>query len=381
MKRDEKKIWFLGLSSLFNDIGSEMIALILPFFVTALGGGGIAIGSLSGLREGLASIVKLFSGWYSDKVGKRMPFVFLGYFISVLFRFLLVLSNSWQTILIFMSLERFGKARDAPRDAIISVSTKRYGHGFGIQQMLDTSGAILGSMLVLFLFWKFQLGFKTIILIAASLSIFSLVPLFFVKEPKTKPIKKSLFSGIKYISKELKYFIFVASVFTFANFGLYMLLLLRAKQITGSLITAIALGVLFNFIWAFFTIPFGNLSDIIGRKKVLIIGYALLSFVGLGFIYSSSLIYLIVLFILFGFVYAITQANQRALVSDLSGKMKATAFGFFQFVIGIVAIAGGIIAGFLWNISPKIMFVYITLVAALSTILLLFVKSSSKLKN
>ncbi|MBI4154649.1 MFS transporter [Candidatus Woesearchaeota archaeon] len=376
MKKDEKKIWFLGLSSFFNDIGSEMIAPILPFFITALGGGGIAIGALSGLREGLASIVKLFSGWYSDRVGKRMPFVFLGYFTSIIFRFLLVLSNSWQTILTFMSLERFGKARDAPRDAIIAVSTERHGHGFGIQQMLDTSGAILGSILVLFLFWKFQLRFKTIILIAASLSIFSLAPLIFVKEPKTIPAKKSLFSGIKYINKELKYFIFVASIFTLANFGLYMFLLLRAKQITGSLITAIALGVLFNFIWAFFTIPFGNLSDIIGRKKVLIMGYALLFFVGLGFVYSSSLNYLIVLFILFGFVYAITQANQRALVSDLSGKMKATAFGFFQFVIGIVAIAGGVIAGFLWNISPEIMFIYIALIAALSTILLLFVKSS-----
>ena len=138
----ESNVWLLGSSSFFNDFGSEMVALILPFFVTALGGAGLAIGALSGLREGLASIFKLLGGWYSDRLGKRMPFVFFGYFVSVMFRFLLVLSNSWYFILAIVSLERFGKLRDAPRDAIISDSTKRRGHGFGIQQMLDTSGAI-----------------------------------------------------------------------------------------------------------------------------------------------------------------------------------------------------------------------------------------------
>src|SRR3989304_2575304 len=139
-KNGNKNIWLLSSSSLLNDIGSDMLTPILPFFVTAMGGGGVAVGALAGLREGLSSIFKLLGGWYSDKIGKRMPFVFLGYALSVIFRFLLSLATSWQLILGFVSLERLGKLRDAPRDAIISESTKKTGRGFGINQMMDTTG-------------------------------------------------------------------------------------------------------------------------------------------------------------------------------------------------------------------------------------------------
>lgn len=374
MKRGDKNIWFLGGSSFFNDTGSEMIALILPFFITALGGAGLAIGLLSGLREGLASIFRLFGGWYSDKLGKRLPIVMFGYLMSVIFRFLLLISASWHYLIAFVSFERFGKLRDAPRDAIIADSTKKRGRGFGIQQMLDTAGGILGSIIVLFLFWKFNLGFKSIILIAAAISIFSIVPLFFVKEPKIKPQKVSLFKGLNKISKKLKYFTFVTFIFTLANFGLYMFLILRARQITGSIVIAIALGVLFNFIWALFTIPFGNLSDRFGRKKVLFYGYVLFFFVSLGFIYLSEVPSLIILFVLYGLVYAITKSNQTAFAADLANGMKGTSLGFFQSMIGIASIIGGIISGLLWDISYQAMFTYIAIVALLSIVLLIFVK-------
>lgn len=372
--RGEKNIWLLGSSSFFNDVGSEMISQILPFFITALGGGGVAVGALSGIREGLASLIKLFSGWYSDKIGKRMPFVFLGYLTSVVFRFLLALSNSWELIITFTSLERFGKARDAPRDALIADSTKNRGKGFGIQQMLDTSGAILGSLLALLILWKLNLGFKTIIIIAGIVSAISLIPLFFVREPKTKPEDGTLFAGIHLLDKRLKYFIFVASIFALANFGLYFFLLLRVRELTGSIVTAVGLGVLFNFIWAFFTIPFGNMSDRIGRKKVLLSGYILFVFVALGFALLKDFSSLVILFIAFGFVYAITQANQRALVADLSNSHKGTAQGFYQFLTGIVTIFAGIIAGFIWDVSPEAMFFYLAGVAAISVVLLMFVK-------
>jgi len=374
LKNGKKNIWFLGGSSFFNDIGSEMISPLLPFYIIALGGGGIAIGLLSGLREGLASLFKLFGGWFSDKLGKRKPFVFLGYFLSVIFRFLLGFAGSWQSVVGLVSLERLGKSRDAPRDAIISVSTKKRGRGFGIQQMLDSSGAVLGSLIVLILFWKFNLEFRTIIFMAAGISILSLVPLFLVKEPKFKPIQKNLFNGIKELSKELKYFIFVAGIFTLANFGLYFFLILRAKEISGSFVIPIGLAVLFNFVYAFFSIPFGNLSDKIGRKKVLMMGYVLLLLVSLGFIYSDGIIYLGSLFLIYGLVYAIVQPNQTAFVADLSGKMKGTALGFYQMVVGLMSIPAGIIAGVLWNISFAVMFIYVSIVVLIAIVLLGFVR-------
>ena len=374
LKKGKRNIWFLGGSSFFNDIGSEMISPLLPFYILSFGGGGVALGLLSGLREGLASLFKLLGGWFSDRIGRRKPFVFLGYFLSTIFRFLLGLAGSWQSIIGLVSLERLGKSRDAPRDAIISVSTKKRGKGFGIQQMLDSSGAVLGSLIVLILFWKFNLDFKTIIFAAAGISILSLVPLFFVKEPLFKPIRKNLFKGIKELNNKLKYFIFVVSVFTLANFGLYFFLILRAKEMSGSFVLPIALYVLFNFVYAFFSIPFGNLSDKIGRKKVLMMGYVLLFFVSLGFIYSDGIIYLGSLFLIYGLVYAIVQPNQTAFVADLSGKMKGTALGFYQMIVGLVSIPAGIIAGLLWNISFAVMFSYIALVVLISIVLLGFVR-------
>ena len=374
MKKGDKNINLLGGSSFFNDVGSEMITPILPFYITALGGAGLAVGLLSGLREGLASLFKLLGGWLSDRTGKRKPFVFLGYFISVISRFLLALANSWQYLIGLVAAERLGKLRDAPRDVIIARSTRRRGRGFGIQQMMDAAGAVVGTMLVLFLFWKFGLEFKTIILIAAILSILSLVPLFFVKDKRTKKIKDSLVKGIKHLDKRLKYFIFVASVFTLANFGLYMFLLLRAREITGNIVVPLILYILFSLAYAGFAIPFGKLSDKIGRKKVLIMGYVLFLLVSISFIYINMILYLAIAFILYGLVYAITQSNQRALVSDLSGKMKSTAMGFYYSVTGLINIPAGIIAGLLWDVSYKTMFIYISIVAVLSVILILFIR-------
>ncbi len=373
-KKGNKNIKLLGASSLFNDIGSEMITPILPFYILALGGTGIAVGALSGLREGLSSLFKLFGGWISDRIGKRKGFVFSGYLISVISRFFLILAKTWQAVLGLISIERFGKLRDAPRDAIIAQSTKKRGRGFGIHQAFDAVGGIIGILLVIFLFWKIGMNFKLIILIAALLSSISLIPLFFVKEPKIKPAKEGLFKGIKNLDKRLKYFIFVASVFTLANFGLYMFMILLAKNFTGSILTSLILYAVFNFVFALFVIPFGKLSDKIGRKKVLFMGYSLFLLLALSFIFFSSLIYLVIAFVVYGLVYAMTMSNQRAFVSDLSGKMKGTALGFFHFAVGLVNILGGIIAGLLFDISYKTMFVYLSAVAFISIVLLGFVR-------
>lgn len=371
-----KNIRLLGGSSFFNDIGSEMITPLLPFYIISLGGGGIAIGLLSGLREGLASILKILGGWISDVTGKRKRFVFLGYFISVIFRFLLLIAVTWQQIIAFVSFERFGKARDAPRDAIISDSTKKVGHGFGLLQMMDSLGGVLGTLIVLFLFWKFSFDFRTIILIAATIGTFSLVPLFFVEEPKVKKIKKSLFEGVSLLSKNLKFFIFVASVFAVANFGLYMFLLLRAQELSGNLVIPLAMYVLFGLFYAICSIPFGNLSDKIGRKKVLFIGYLLFLLLTLGFIYVQNLVAFAALFGLYGIVFAITKPNQVAFVSDLSSEMKGTAFGFYHFLTGVITIPAGIIAGVLWNVSYNVMFYYLAAISLIAILLLFFVKEN-----
>lgn len=150
-----------------------MLTPIMPLFLKALGGGGIVIGLVGGLRDGISSIIKVFSGYVSDRVGKRKVFVNLGYVISFVFRFLLAFSKTANQALFFSSFERIGKLRDAPRDVMISIYTKkRKGKGFGLHQALDTTGGILGGIILLVLFWKFNLSFRFIIVIASIFHFF-----------------------------------------------------------------------------------------------------------------------------------------------------------------------------------------------------------------
>ncbi len=373
-----KNVKLLGVSSFFNDFASDMISSIIPFYLTALGGGGISIGALSGLKEGLSSLFKVFGGWHSDKVGKRKIFIFFGYIISIFSRIFLIFANSANLILGLVSFERFGKLRDAPRDAIIISYKKRRGKMLAFHQLMDNLGGILGIALVIILFWKLNFGYKKIIIIASFISVFSLFPLIFVKDHKIRKTRKSLFSGIKNLNPKLKFFIFVSSVFSFANFGLYMFLMLLAKEISGNIITSIFLYILFILVYSIFIMFFGNLSDKIGRKKILNFGYILFTLVCFLLIYCNNIIYLAVLFSLYGLVFSITNSNQKAYVSDVAGKMKGTAIGFFYFVTGITSIFGGILAGFLWEFSPKHMFTYLSMIGFISIFLLNFVQEKIK---
>ena len=374
LKKSKKNVFLLGLSSLFNDLGSEMIAPLIPLYISLLGGGGIAIGLVSGLREGLSSVFKILGGWISDLKGKRKMFVFWGYLISTLFKFMLFFANSWQILITFFSLERFGKLRDAPRDAIIAYSKKERGRNFGLHQMFDASGKIGGTIIVIILYLVFNSEFKTMFLIAGALASLSLIPLFFVYEPKIKSASFSLWQGIHELNRKLKYFIFVSCIFTLANFGLSMFMIVRAKEVTGSTLMALILYTIFHIIFALLVIYAGKWADHVGKKKVLLWGYFLFFIVSVIFIYAQELVLLTLAFLIYGLVYATTQANQKALVADLSGEHKGTALGAYHAFTGLVNIPAGLIAGILWDISYQIMFIYLAVIAVISIVLLMFVR-------
>jgi MFS family permease len=347
-----KNIILLGLVSLLNDISSEIIQPILPLFITSLGGGMVALGLIGGISDGLPSILKVFAGYWSDRFGKRKPIVVAGYGLSAMTKLLLPLSVTWQQVFGLRTLERCGKGiRSAPRDAMISesASTGAMGRGFGLHRSMDSLGAVIGS-LAAYLLWKGGMDFRSIFLVAGILAIVGLIPFFRVRESFSSPSTLPRLS-LSDLSPELREFIAIASLFALGNIN-YMFMILRAQEFfTGAQAVAIPLllYVLFNVVYAALAWPVGIWSDRIGRKNVLVMGYALFAATALGFAIVSSEVGLIILFALYGLVYSMVDASERAFVSDLSmPSVRSTSLGFYYGAVGFAAIFSGLVAGGIW---------------------------------
>ncbi len=346
-----RNVILLGIISFLNDASSEIIKPILPLLIVALEGNELILGLISGLMESTSSLLKVFSGYISDRVGKRKPIVFSGYLASAVFKLLLSVSTVWYHIMIFATFERVGKGiRTAPRDAIISESMpERKGKGFGIHRALDTAGAVLGACMAFILTSLMGFAYTRSILIAAILSFISLIPFLWVREVRRVSSQSGFFRGLKEIPPYLKKFLLVAGIFAFANIS-YMFFMRRAQVVYENDNSVLLLYILFNISYAIFAYPFGVLSDRVGRKNVLVSGYILFAIVFIGFTILSSEYGLVLLFLLYGLVYAIVDANQRAFVSDLSTEsIRATSLGLFHTTVGIIALPAGMIAGYLWT--------------------------------
>ncbi len=383
-KEGRKNIWLLSWTSLLNDMSSEMVLPILPMFLQQLGASGMVISLVGGLRDGLGNILKMFFGYLSDRWGRRKVFIVSGYMFSSVCKLFLSLSKGWVFASVFALLERIGKGmRNAPRDALIAESSPKVeGIGFGIHRMMDTIGAILGSVIVLLLYWMFKLKFSSLILIASGLGFLTIIPLVWVREFNSKDSRllKNVSSGgigfnFWHLPLKMRLFILVAGIFSLGELS-YMLFISRAGYMSfGSyrVIVPLLFYIFFNIFYAAFSVPFGMLFDKIGGRKTILLGYVLMTVTLVGFMFFEP-IWGFVLFALYGVTKASLQGNQTAYVGRMaSDGLKATAIGTFQTVTGVSMIIGSVIAGFIWDkFGLKWVFLYAAVMTTLAVLLLLF---------
>jgi len=342
-----------------------MIFPLIPLFVTGtLAAPAYIVGLIEGSAEAMTSLLKVFSGYISDKTHKRKPLILLGYSISSLVKPFFALANTWPLVLFIRITERTGKGmREAPRDAMVAESCAENvrGKAFGFQRAMDGVGSVIGAILALMLLPI--LGYEKMFIATIIPGIIAVITILLVKEKKQEKAaikeqeKLSFKKSFKNLPKKLKYFILISAIFTLGNYG-YAFLLLKAKDLGLTDIKAIMLYTIFYLTFAIWNMPIGSLSDKIGRKPILIGGYAIFAATSLGLMITSGITGLVICAVGYGMFFSMLDASQRAFTVDLAEpELKATALGSFHTAVGLMELPAGFIAGILWEtFSPAATF-------------------------
>ncbi|MGQ9719180.1 MAG: MFS transporter [Nitrososphaerales archaeon] len=373
-------VMVLGGVSLLTDVSSEMVFALLPFFMTTvLGVQMVVVGLIEGAAEATSSLLKVFSGWLSDRAGRRKPFATLGYSISALIKPLFSFSTSAIQVFTIRTLDRVGKGiRSSPRDALIadSIDPEVRGKAYGFHRSMDTLGAVIGPLIAFLLFpilWYRNVFLASII--PGGLAVLLLV---FVREEinhvkTSKPFKFKL--GFKSLSRSFKVFIFISGLFSLSNFS-YAFFLLKAYDLGISILITPLLYLLFNVSYAVFAFPLGVLADKVGKMPLLSFGYAMFGITCLGFAFAYHSYYTVALFVAYGVSYAAFETLQRAIVPDLvPNELRGTAFGALHATTGLTALPASLIAGSFWQlISPNAPFIFGASLSLISSALILMLK-------
>ena len=363
-----------------------MVYPIVPIFLTSLLGVPIAIvGIIEGIAESTASILKVFSGWLSDRFQKRKLFAVSGYSLSTFSKVILGLSYIWPFVLVARFIDRFGKGIRTPaRDSLITESCPpdKRGKSFGFHRTLDTLGAVFGPLAAIMFLAIFNDNLRLIFYIAFIPGLIGIILLLiFVREKKKKALS---FNDVRLrwrdINPSFKIFLFVSIIFSIGNSS-DAFLILRAQDLGLSIKITIFAYVIFNLTYALFSTPAGIIVDRIGAKKILTLGFLLFSLVYLflGLIDKSLFIWF--LFPIYGVYMALTEGVGKAYISLLVPQEKSgTAFGIYQTSIGICSFFSSIIAGVMWNyINVRVPFFFGSITALITVIL--FIGLSRKIKT
>lgn len=382
-----KNVFFTGLVSFFMDVSSEMIYPLVPLFLAnVLGVNKSLIGLIEGIAESTASLLKVFSGWFSDRIGQRKHVMAVGYAISALSRPIIATAALWQQILASRFIDRIGKGiRTAPRDAIIAESAHHthLARAFSFHRSMDTMGAVVGPGLALLLLGLFRNDYRTVFWLSMVPAVIAvLVILIFIEEKRKvlpAPIQRPKLT-LSHFDWKVKFFIVIATIFALGNSS-DVFLILRAQQAGTPAVTIPAVYLLFNLVYSLSAIPAGIAADRFGKKRIILTGFVLFAALYYGFALAKSPAAIWLLFALYGLFMGLTEGIQKSFLATIIPQdFKATAFGVYATAIGIATLPASLVGGWLWDhISPAATFYFGAATASLSA--LLFVVLIVAMKN
>jgi MFS family permease len=359
-------VFFLGIVSLLTDVSSEMIFTLVPLFLfNVLSIGTPIIGLVGGLPESADAIFRIFSGWLSDRMGKRKPLAILGYSISTAAKPFMYLASSWGAVLAVRFSDRVGKGiRTSPRDALVadSVSAGERGRGFGLHRAMDTFGAFLGLAIAAVIIYQVQGGelalslktYQWLVVVGVVPAVLAvLVLLFFVRERRQSSAgntgSQASFKNIGGFDTRFKLFLAIMAAFTLGNSSDFFVIL-RAQNLGSPVLYVVLMLVVFNIAYTVTALPAGALSDRLGRRRVITLGWLIYALVYLGFALASELWQVWLLFAGYGVYYGVVEGAARAFVADLVPEEKrGTAYGLYHGVVGLALLPASLIAGWLWQ--------------------------------
>lgn len=374
-----KNVITLGIVSGLTDISSEMLYPVIPIFLTSiLNAPMTALGIIEGIAEATASILKVWSGYISDRIRKRKPLIVWGYTLSAISKPLMALAGSWIFVLFARFIDRVGKGiRTSPRDALIASSTPKehWGKAFGFHRAMDTFGAAIGPLITLYLLYLFGekgQSYRNIFIIAfipAILGVFILVRYIndTVKELKaTDDNQRKIYLNF---SLDFKLFLLISSLFFTAKFS-DAFLIMKAKNIGLSTSKIIWIYFTYNILYTIFSTPAGIISDKIGKIKTFIFGFLIYFIVCLGFSNATKEIDIWIFFAIYSLYGALSEGISKAIISSLTKEEnRATALGFYHGLTGLSLLLSSSIAGLLWEkISSSAPFYFSASVSIISSI-------------
>jgi MFS family permease len=359
-----RNVWVVTATSFLTDVSSEMIMNLLPLFLAnVLGASTGIVGLIEGIAETTASLLKVFSGWLSDKVGGRKWITVAGYALSTIAKPFLYFAASWEWVLGVRFADRVGKGiRTAPRDALVadSIDERHRGIAFGLHRAGDTAGAVVGLLIALVVIWTAQgqqleltrASFQTVVLLSivpAALAVLVLVLGAKDVPRKEREAQTPPTLSLTGFERRFKIFLVIIVLFTLGNSS-DAFILLRAQERGLSVLGILGMTITFNLVYALVAGPAGALSDRIGRRKLIVGGWSVYGLIYLGLALTGTAWQVWVLFTIYGVYYGLFEGAAKALVADLvHPEQRGTAYGVFNAAVGLASFPASLIAGLLWQ--------------------------------